>query len=93
MLLDKKLKGLVRLHGISIEHYDGKEVWNANWSGARQTYMDIIGMGGFWHLYHEINVEEVEEIKRVVDEEYKKKGGVAYKGSDSDCIDSNNLPD
>lgn len=50
-------------------------------------------MGCFWHFYHEINVEEVEEIKRVVDEEYKKGGFFAYKVSDSDCIDSNNLPD
>lgn len=69
------IRGLVRLHDITVEHYDGKEVWNANWSGARQAYMDIIGMGGFWHLYHEINVEEVEEIKHVVDEKFKK-GGV-----------------
>ena len=87
MLLDKNLSGLVRLHGLTVEHYDGKEVWNANWSGARQAYMDIIGMGGFWHLYHEVNIEEVEEIKRVVDEKNKKRGFFAYKSSDSDDVD------
>lgn len=82
MLIDNDVRGLVRSRGNLVEHYDGQEIWNPNWSGAGQACMDISGMGGGWHLYFEISIEEVEDVRRVVDEKYKKWEVFAYKKID-----------
>lgn len=78
---DGHLLGLVRLVGNHVAHYDGNETWNDNWDGAGQAYMDISGMGD-WYLYSEIDVDKVEEIKRQLDEKYKKGGHFAYNIAD-----------
>ena len=73
---------LVRLQGNRVEHYDGKEIWNGNWVGAGQAYMDITGMGGGWYLYFEVEIETVEDIKRKMDALYKKEKVYAYQKDD-----------
>lgn len=75
------LLGLVRLENHSVERYDGNEVWTKDWDGSGQAYMDIIGMGD-WYLYSEVSAEDVEEVKRAVDEKYKKGGHFAYNNTD-----------
>ncbi len=77
-----ELRALVRVYGNEVEHYDGKDFWNPNWSESGQAYMDITGMGGSWYLYHTVRGEEVEEIKRTVDELYKKTRLFAYQRAD-----------
>jgi hypothetical protein len=78
--------GLVRLQDDRVEHYDGNETWNAEWAGAGKAYMDIIGMGGNWYMYDEIDLEQVEDIKRIVDERYKERALFAYKNSDPNAL-------
>jgi len=60
---DGSVFGLVRLHNIDVERYDGKEIWNANWGGSGQAYMDICGMGDGWSRFREIKESEVEETQ------------------------------
>jgi len=76
---DGSVFGLVRLHNIDVERYDGKEIWNANWGGSGQAYMDICGMGDGWSRFREIKESEVEEIKIYLDDRFEKLNLFSYK--------------
>jgi hypothetical protein len=74
-----KLFGLVRQEGRNVERYDGKGIWNDNWSGSGQAYMDICGMGDGWGVFREIPESAVEEIKHQLDERFEQLGLFSYK--------------
>ena len=73
---------LVRLSDNLLEHYDGKGIWTNNWPASGYVYMHLVGKARHRHLYREVGVEEVEEIKRQIDKRYKKWRMFAYKNDD-----------
>ena len=78
-LVSGEVTVLVRLMNNLLEHYEGKGIWTNDWPAANHVYMHLVGMGSRWHLYREVNVEDVEEVQRQLDKKYKKWRMFAYK--------------
>ena len=75
--------GLVRLSGNTVERYDGQDIWNANFAGHGTVLMDISGMGDGWASLVEVGVEEVDAIKRMLDQRFEKLGIFSYEKPNS----------